>query len=110
MILSWSVLGGGVGLGGEFAGSISNTSIGSSIGTMGASFTKSFVLKAGKKTGEAVMHNSGRILGGAGSVAGNLANRAITNRQGARAVLRRCRCRSDEGRAGAGRGRCDLHR
>lgn len=41
MILTWSVLNMAVAFGGEFAGSISNTTIGSSIGTMGGSFAKS---------------------------------------------------------------------
>ena len=88
LILTWSVLQGGKELGGEFAGSISNTSIGSSIGTMGASAAKSFALKAGQKTGEAAMLHSGRIIKGVWGVGGNLANRAITNIQGRRAVNR----------------------
>ena len=86
MILAWSVLGGGKELGQEFAGSISNTSIGSSIGTMGASFSKSFALKAGEKTGEAVWRNGSRIFDGAGTVGKKLVNRAITKSQGSRAV------------------------
>ena len=88
MILTWSVLQGGKELGGEFAGSISNTSIGSSIGTMGASAAKSFALKAGKKTGEAAWRHGSRAVKGVGAVGGNLANRAISNYQGRRAVRR----------------------
>ena len=54
MILTWSVLNMAVAFGGEFAGSISNTTIGSSIGTMGGSFAKSAATRIMEPTLDAV--------------------------------------------------------
>lgn len=69
-LLAWSVMSMAKEFAGEFASSISNTSIGSQIGTMGASAAKGMAVKAGKPVakaaGKAVMAGGRRALRGIG--------------------------------------------
>lgn len=59
-VLAWSVMQMSKELAGEFADSISSTSIGSSIGTMAASTAKGMALKAGKSVAPAVGKELGK--------------------------------------------------
>ncbi len=63
-LLTWSVLGTAKDFAGEFAGSISNTSIGNDIGTMGASATKSLLKKPLEKTAEAAIDGGTELVKG----------------------------------------------
>ncbi|MBE6452218.1 MAG: type IV secretion system protein [Alphaproteobacteria bacterium] len=86
MILTWAVMDESKSLGGEFAGSISNTSIGSSIGTMAGSATKSFALKAGKNTAEAAWDHGSEIIKGFGREVKGVAKRGVNYAQARRAM------------------------
>ncbi len=86
MILVWSVLKASLQFSGEFASSISSTSIGSNIGTMAASASKGMATKIAKPVVSAAASESWRLTKAAAVVPVHYARRAIANRQGRRAM------------------------
>lgn len=84
MILAWSVLSSSKDFAGEFASSISSTSIGSSIGTMGASFAKSAAIRAGKPMAEASAEHLKNGIKAAAIAPVHFARRATMNLQAGR--------------------------
>ena len=70
-ILAWSVMNMAKEFAGEMASSISNTSIGSSIGTMAASGAKGMAVRAGKPLAKAAGQSIGRGVRNMGRKAGN---------------------------------------